>query len=117
MKGLGDLTKKITQITGVDYLVKKVVGEDCGCDERQEFLNKLVPFGKGEDVEDRAFSLAFILELKERADTSKLITREEWGLMWDVYRAWVNPLKKNSDCKKCMVNAIAEMLRVLEIKN
>jgi hypothetical protein len=116
MKGLGDLAKKITKVTGVDYLVKKVVGEDCNCDERQAFLNKLVPFSKGEDIEDRAFSLAFVLELKERAETARAISRDEWLLMWDIYRAWVNPLKKNSDCKKCMVNSIDEMLRVLEPK-
>ena len=40
-KGLGDIVEIITKYTGIKWLVKKVVGEDCGCDERKEFLNKL----------------------------------------------------------------------------
>jgi len=40
-EGLGDIVEIITKFTGIKWLVKKVVGEDCGCDERKEFLNKL----------------------------------------------------------------------------
>lgn len=40
---LGDLVEFITKYTGIKWLVKKVVGEDCGCDERKEFLNRITP--------------------------------------------------------------------------
>ena len=43
-KGLGDTIAKATKATGVDKLVKSVFGDDCGCDKRQEKLNKLVPY-------------------------------------------------------------------------
>ncbi len=39
--GLGDVVEKVTTATGVKALVKFVAGEDCGCDERKEKLNKL----------------------------------------------------------------------------
>tara|TARA_R100001591_G_C4320780_1_gene175493 strand:+ start:922 stop:1077 length:156 start_codon:yes stop_codon:yes gene_type:complete len=46
-KGLGDTIKKITSATKIDKLAKKIakaVGkDDCGCDERQEKLNKMFP--------------------------------------------------------------------------
>lgn len=42
-KGLGDIVEIMTKYTGIKWLVKKVVGEDCGCDERKEFLNKITP--------------------------------------------------------------------------
>lgn len=51
-KGLGDDIAKLTKVTGVDYVVKKVtkvaskfVGKelDCGCGNRQDKLNKLFP--------------------------------------------------------------------------
>lgn len=45
-KGLGDTVAAITQATGVKALVKSLFGENCGCDARQEALNKLVPYGK-----------------------------------------------------------------------
>ena len=43
-KGLGDTIEKITTATGIKAVVKAVVGEDCGCDERKEKLNKMFPY-------------------------------------------------------------------------
>ena len=39
--GLGDTIAKMTKATGIDKLVKFIAGEDCGCEERKEKLNKL----------------------------------------------------------------------------
>lgn len=42
-KGLGDDIKKITQKTGLDQLAKRIaqiLDEDCGCDDRQTWLNE-----------------------------------------------------------------------------
>jgi len=42
-RGLGDDIKKITSITGLDQLTKRIaqiLNEDCGCDDRQEWLNE-----------------------------------------------------------------------------
>ena len=45
-KGLGDTIAKVTKATGIDKVVKAVGGDDCGCAERQEKLNKLFPYYK-----------------------------------------------------------------------
>lgn len=42
-KGLGDDIKKITAATGLDQIAKKIaqlLDEDCGCDDRAEWLNE-----------------------------------------------------------------------------
>lgn len=39
-KGLGDIVEKVTEKTGIKALVKKVAGDDCGCDKRKDGLNK-----------------------------------------------------------------------------
>lgn len=42
-KGLGDDIKKITSATGLDKLaqtIARLLDEDCGCDDRQEWLNE-----------------------------------------------------------------------------
>lgn len=42
-KGLGDDIKRITSATRLDDLAKqiaKLLDEDCGCDDRQEWLNE-----------------------------------------------------------------------------
>jgi hypothetical protein len=43
-KGLGDTIERITKATGIKKVVKKVIGEDCGCDKRKKKLNKIVPY-------------------------------------------------------------------------
>jgi hypothetical protein len=48
-KGLGDTVAVITKATGIEALVKSIFGENCGCDARQETLNKLVPYKKKKD--------------------------------------------------------------------
>jgi hypothetical protein len=46
-KGLGDAIADFTHLTGLDRvaaLYEKVTGKECGCDARQETLNKVFPF-------------------------------------------------------------------------
>ena len=46
-KGLGDTVAKITKATGIKKVVDtvaKVTGKDCGCNKRQETLNRLFPY-------------------------------------------------------------------------
>ena len=40
-EGLGDIVEKITEATGIKSAVKWLAGDDCGCEERKEFLNKI----------------------------------------------------------------------------
>jgi len=42
-KGIGDDIAKLTKATGLDKLAKKVLGDDCGCDDRRKQLNQLFP--------------------------------------------------------------------------
>ena len=43
-KGLGDTIEKFTSSTGIKSLTKSIFGEDCGCDARQDYLNKKFPY-------------------------------------------------------------------------
>jgi hypothetical protein len=46
-RGLGDAIADFTHLTGLDRLTQayeRITGKDCGCEERREVLNKLVPF-------------------------------------------------------------------------
>lgn len=53
ISGLGDLIYFITKYTGVKFLyelIRKKLGlGDCGCNERQEKLNVIIPFGSGSE--------------------------------------------------------------------
>jgi hypothetical protein len=45
-RGLGDAVASFTHATGLDHLAKfysQATGKDCGCEERRQKLNQLVP--------------------------------------------------------------------------
>ena len=49
IRGLGDVVEAFTKATGIKAVVDKVsdvLGVDCGCDERRERLNNLLPRGR-----------------------------------------------------------------------
>lgn len=52
-KGLGDTVAAITKATGIEMLVKSIFGPDCGCDARQEALNRLVPYSSKEILDKK----------------------------------------------------------------
>ena len=48
-KGLGDSIEKFTKATGIKSVVNKVssaIGKDCGCNDRRDSLNRIVPYRK-----------------------------------------------------------------------
>lgn len=48
-RGLGDSIEKFTKFTGIKKVVDKiseVTNTDCGCNQRRDKLNKLIPYGK-----------------------------------------------------------------------
>ena len=45
-QGLGDTVEKVLEVTGISKVAKWLLGEDCGCEERKEALNKLFPYRK-----------------------------------------------------------------------
>lgn len=56
-KGLGDTVEKITKVTGIKKAVKWVAGDDCGCDERKEKLNKMFRYKKPECLKEEEYNL------------------------------------------------------------
>lgn len=46
IRGLGDVIDRITTATGIKAVVHAVAGEDCGCQQRRDKLNKMFPFGQ-----------------------------------------------------------------------
>tara|TARA_R110000782_G_scaffold16302_2_gene46889 strand:- start:2655 stop:2822 length:168 start_codon:yes stop_codon:yes gene_type:complete len=48
-QGLGDTVEKITKVTGIKSLVDRVsegLNIPCGCQQRKEKLNKILPYKK-----------------------------------------------------------------------
>jgi hypothetical protein len=55
-KGFGDSIEKVTEGTGIKKAVKFIAGEDCGCDERKDKLNELMPYDTPECLTEDEFN-------------------------------------------------------------
>ena len=43
-EGFGDTIELITKFTGIKKIVNSITNGNCGCNERQEWLNKKIPY-------------------------------------------------------------------------
>ena len=56
-KGLGDTVKKVFDKTGVSKAAKFIAGEDCGCKERQNKMNKIFTYQRPECLNEEEYNL------------------------------------------------------------
>ena len=93
-KGLGDTVEKITTATGIKKAVKWIAGDDCGCNERKDKLNKLFPRRKPECLNEDEFEL-----IKMAVDTKKnTFTSQEQEQYKQIYE---RVFKVKVDCTPC----------------
>jgi hypothetical protein len=95
-KGLGDTVEKVTKATGIKKVVKAVLGDDCGCDERKAKLNKLVRYKVVNCLEQDEYE--FLKEVFER--NKKKVTPEEQIKFKNIFERVYNK-RLTSDCLSC----------------
>ena len=93
-EGLGDTIAKVTEATGIKKAVKFIAGEDCGCDERQERLNRIFKYNKPECLnEDEYKYIATWIESGNDKLNSKQL--KEMNVIYN------RVFKKKFRCQKC----------------
>jgi len=93
-EGLGDTIAKVTEATGIKKAVKFLAGEDCGCDERQERLNRIFKYNKPECLnEDEYKYIATWIENGNDKLNSKQL--KEMNVIYN------RVFKKKFRCQKC----------------
>lgn len=107
-KGLGDTIAKITEATRIDKLVKFIAGEDCGCDERKEKLNKLFPYAKPLCLTEDEFNT---LDTYFKQNTNTLTSDEQTSLI-AINNRVLNQKLTFSTCSSCLRDLVSK-LRVI----
>jgi len=107
-KGLGDTIAKITKATGIDKVAKKVLGDDCGCEERKQALNKMFPYGNVRQFTEDEMSI-YESVLPRIGSTVK---REDQAILVKLYNKVFNSNKKPSSCGSCVQQTIAQLAKV-----
>tara|TARA_Y100000592_G_scaffold89953_1_gene147933 strand:- start:3321 stop:3680 length:360 start_codon:yes stop_codon:yes gene_type:complete len=107
-KGLGDSIEKALKATGIDKVAKKVLGDDCGCSDRKEKLNKMFPYNKV-----RQFTKDEQKIYEEVIDRTKgTITGKDQAILVKLYNKVFNANKKPSSCTSCVQQTLAKLKKV-----
>ena len=105
-KGVGDIIEDITTATGIKALVHSIAGEDCGCKERKEKLNKLFRKTNIECLNEDEYEF-----LKSVFDNESKIKPETQIKMKAIYERIFN-VKLTSSCLSCsFINQIYNPLK------
>ena len=102
---LGDKVAAVTKATGIDKLVKFIAGEDCGCDERQEFLNKEFNGRKVECLTESEYSYLEDFFSQHRRSVSK----DRQKALFAIYNRVFNENKQGTSCRSCVVSVVRRL--------
>jgi hypothetical protein len=112
-KGFGDTVEKVFKATGIDKVAKWILGEDCGCEERKEKLNKMFPYIKPQCLTEDEYTY---LDKHFKAKKSQ-ITIEEQVTLINIYgRVFPKaPKVEPTSCSPCFVNNVLRKLEDIYI--
>jgi predicted Zn-ribbon and HTH transcriptional regulator len=108
-QGLGDTIEKITEATGIKALVKFIAGDDCGCDERKEKLNKLFPYKKPLCLQEDEYN--YLVEFFSQNKTRLRPTEQQTLLK--IYNRIFNERNEPSTCTTCWVDYLNKLSKIM----
>lgn len=108
-KGVGDTVEKITEATGIKKAVKFLAGEDCGCDERKETLNKMFPYKNINCLTENEFTyLADVFAVKRNN-----ISGEMQKKLVEIYNRVFEQNASPTSCGPCFAKGVFDKLNKL----
>ena len=110
VEGLGDVVEVITEKSGIKAAVKAVFGDDCGCEERKEKLNKLFNW-KVECIDKYEY------EILDEFFTGNptVIKPSEWRKLAEIARRIFNRrIENDMGCGGCVREIVAKLKKVYE---
>jgi hypothetical protein len=104
-KGLGDTLEKVFKKTGIDKVVKFIAGEDCGCDERKDKLNKLFPYRKITCLTEDEYT---VLDTFFNRNTAEISPSDQYALL-KVYNRVLNVRQEPTSCSSCWRDIVNQL--------
>ena len=111
-KGLGDTIEKITEATGIKAVVEvfaKATGIDCGCEERKNKLNNLIPYRKKVNCLNESDYNQLTEFLKPTKGS--LTPNEQWAIA-AIYERVFEIKIQHSSCASCWRETLSELRKV-----
>jgi len=109
-KGLGDSVEKVTTATGIKKAVKFLAGEDCGCDERKERLNKVFRYRQPKCLtEEEYIYLSELFSSKTNRVSANRLTK--------IYNRVFSARKTPTQCTPCIKSTYDELKKYFDQYN
>jgi hypothetical protein len=108
-KGLGDSIEKALKVTGIDKVAKKILGDDCGCEERKKKLNQMFPYNNVRQFTEDELS---IYESVLPRIKGGRINGQDQDIMVKLYNKVFNANKKRSSCTPCVKETLDKLEKV-----
>jgi len=110
-KGFGDTVEKVFKATGIDKVAKWILGEDCGCEERKEKLNKMFPYMGAQCLNEDEY---IYLDNYFKTKRSQIKPEEQIQLITIYNRVFKKSQKvEPTSCSPCFVNNVLNKLKNL----
>ncbi len=108
--GAENLAKLSSGIRGVEQVAKWLLGEDCGCEERKEKLNKLFPYKKPKCLTEDEYNF-LITFYDERS--SRLKPTEQASIL-RIYNRVFGIRQEPTRCADCWRRILTELEKVIQ---
>jgi hypothetical protein len=107
--GLGDTIEQVLEVTKIAKVAKWLLGEDCGCEERKEKLNKLFKYAKPKCLDQAEHKY---LTESNVLDKNILIPSEQRELL-KIYNRVFSQRRQPTSCGSCLREVVSELSKVV----
>lgn len=108
-KGLGDKVANFTKATGIDKVAKAVLGDNCGCEERQKKLNAMFPNLKAQMNENE-----YVIWGRLKGSARGQISSDVNESIRQLYNSVFNANEKPTTCGSCVRRRVEKLNAVYE---
>ena len=107
--GLGDTIEQVLEVTKIAKVAKWILGEDCGCEERKEKLNKLFKYAKPKCLTEDEHT--YLTESKV-LDKNVLIPSEQRELL-KIFNRVFSQQRQPTSCGSCLREVVNGLNKVV----
>ena len=114
--GLGDTIEQVLEVTKIAKVAKWLLGEDCGCEERKEKLNKLFSYAKPKCLTEDEHTY---LTESNVLDKNVLLPSEQRELL-KIYNRVFSQRRQPTSCGSCLrevVNGLNSVINEYKQEN
>lgn len=107
-EGLGDTLEKVLEATGIAKVAKWVLGEDCGCEERKQKLNKMFRYRTPLCLNEQEHEY-----LKEWfGKNTDIVKPSEQKMLFDIHSRIFQVRNEPTNCPSCVIERVNDLKKV-----